>query len=177
MKILLSLMLALLVAGCAGYQVQPSKEFDSKILKRGEPVYIATPRDGRYGQIHYEGSGLEISHAVENALHQYSDAILRTDEYKNRQEALLSASEAGSRYLFMPYIIHWEDRATEWSGRLDRIALSILVLDVANGEEIIEAQIIANSSWFTFGGDHPQDLLQGPIDDFVTGLYVTGFEK
>jgi len=36
---------------------------------------------------------------------------------------------------------------------------------------VANSSFTGKSSWFTFGGDHPQDLLAKPADEFVRGLY------
>ena len=54
-------------------------------------------------------------------------------------------------------ILHWEDRATEWSGKADRVKVSLPLY--RSGSLVGSALVTANSSWWTFGGDHPEDLL------------------
>ena len=67
----------------------------------------------------------------------------------------------GSRYLIEPKILHWEDRATEWSGKADRIKVSLPLYH--SGSLVGSALVTANSSWWTFGGDHPEDLIDTPV--------------
>ena len=74
-------------------------------------------------------------------------------------------------YYVVPEILHWEDRATEWSGLPDRIEVKIIVSDARRNGEIGSAIISGKSKWATFGGDHPQDLLPEPIKIYVESLY------
>ena len=64
--------------------------------------------------------------------------------------------------LIEPKILHWEDRATEWSGKADRVKVSLPLY--RSGSLIGSALVTANSSFFTFGGDHPEDLLDAPFE-------------
>ena len=86
-------------------------------------------------------------------------------------DCLERAAAGGYGYYVEPQILHWEDRATEWSGISDKVEVRLSVYDAAT-RELIASQVIAGSSSFwTFGGDHPQDLLPEPITVFVGGLY------
>ena len=69
-----------------------------------------------------------------------------------------------------PIIVLWEDRATEWSGKRDRIIVKITVLDVSSGKLVDATTIQGTSKWATFGGDYPQDLLPVPMRDYVARL-------
>ena len=84
---------------------------------------------------------------------------------------LAAKSAAQYRYYVAPEILHWEDRATEWSGRPDRIEVQISIYDVNMQTEIASSVITGKSAWATFGGDHPQDLLPEPTNAYVASLY------
>jgi len=62
-------------------------------------------------------------------------------------------------------IERWEDRATEWSGKPDRIILDFRILDVGTAQVVDAALVSGTSRWATFGGDHPEDLLPRAIGD------------
>jgi hypothetical protein len=67
--------------------------------------------------------------------------------------------------------LHWEDRATEWSGKSDRLEIQLVIFNVHTGDELANATLTGKSKWATFGGDHPQDLLENPILEYVASLY------
>ena len=48
-------------------------------------------------------------------------------------------------YYAVPDILHWEDRATEWSGIPDKIELKISIYDVTLGSEIASAVVSGKS--------------------------------
>jgi len=74
-------------------------------------------------------------------------------------------------YYVQPEILHWEDRATEWSGKSDRLEIQVLLYDTSSKSEIMSSSYKGKSQWLTFGGDHPQDLLPKPTEEFVDALY------
>lgn len=76
-------------------------------------------------------------------------------------EAVSVAGAADADFLVYPQIVHWSDRATEWSGIPDRITLDLTIYDIATGDVLNRQEIRASSRWATFGGDHPQELLPG----------------
>ena len=81
-----------------------------------------------------------------------------------------TVSSTGNRsvYLIEPKILHWEDRATEWSGKADRVKVSLPLY--RSGSLVGSALVTANSSWWTFGGDHPEDLLDTPFEAYAASL-------
>ena len=74
-------------------------------------------------------------------------------------------------YFVWPKILHWEERATEWSGKPDRIEIQITVYDARTKQQIAKSSYTGKSKWATFGGDHPQDLLPEPTNAYVSSLY------
>ena len=74
-------------------------------------------------------------------------------------------------YYVKPEILQWEDRNTEWSGKKDKIEIQIAVYDAVTKQELANSTYTGRSKWATFGGDHPQDLLAEPTNEYVSGLY------
>ena len=74
-------------------------------------------------------------------------------------------------YFVVPQVLHWEDRATEWSGKKDRIEIKLTVYRAVDSIELSNQLISRKSKWATFGGDHPEDLLEEPLTQYVGSLY------
>lgn len=70
--------------------------------------------------------------------------------------------------MIRPQILHWEERATEWSGKADRVEISLPLY--RSGRLIGSAMVKANSSWWTLGGDHVIDLLPRPFEIYAARL-------
>ena len=166
---LISLILA--SVGCKTTTVTPISTLATKKMDRGAKVYVTIPCDGSYGNEKYPGSGNDVAAALEAAFARYDVSVAIGEQTDAASEAIGAAKLKECQYLVIPKIIHWEDRATEWSGVRDKMGLFIKVVLVKDGSEVRSAEISGKSSWFTFGGDHPQDLLKAPIQQFIGSLF------
>jgi hypothetical protein len=140
-------------------------------LDKSKVVYVSIPKDGRYGQTVYSGSGPNTTQIVLSAFSQYAKRVESDNEYHPFEEALNAARKIGAAYLVVPTILEWEDRATEWSGIPDKVSIRLSITDTANSETIDSVTITGKSGLATFGGDHPQDLLPKPVGEYVKSLY------
>lgn len=140
-------------------------------LTASDSFYVAVSRDGSYGSKTYQGSGLMTSQVLQSALAKHARTVQSGRSFESFDEGLKAARKKNSRYLVYPTIIAWEDRATEWSGIPDRVAVKIEVVQALNEETVASATINGKSGLATFGGDHPQDLLPQPVADFVSTLF------
>lgn len=165
------LLLVLFVFGCAdSHSVSPINTGSEK-LSASEFAYIAVPQDGRYDATNYTGSGQTVAQIVASAFTKHIDRVEIGRKLEQPDAAMAKAQELGATYLVMPMIVHWEDRATEWSGRPDKVEVRITVRDVASGRTLASAVVSGSSGLWTFGGDHPQDLLPEPMDSYVGSLF------
>jgi hypothetical protein len=157
-----------LVAGCVSTYQQKTLTAPAGKLAATGTVAIATPEDGSYNGKPYPGSGAATAQALRSAFARYSNGIRVSSQC--RDVACLRAEAQADAYV-VPQILHWEDRNTEWSGKKDKIEIKITVYDGKSGSELSNQLISGKSKWATFGGDHPQDLLQDPLDAYVATLY------
>ena len=164
-------LLAALLASCAdSHQLMRLDGNLQKLDPRGV-VYVSVPADGRYGQTTYYGSGQNTSQIVVMAFSKYSTRVESGHAQQDFNDSLESARKAGAMYLVIPTILEWEDRATEWSGIPDKASIKLSIIDVKTGAALDSAIIKGKSGLATFGGDHPQDLLPKPTDEYVASLY------
>lgn len=140
-------------------------------LEQSRTVYVSVPKDGRYGQTSYSGSGQNTTQIVLAAFSQYAKRVEAGHEYHTFEEALDAARKFGAAYLVVPTILEWEDRATEWSGIPDKASIKISVIDTGSGATLDSVVIKGKSGLATFGGDHPQDLLPKPVGEYVKSLF------
>lgn len=168
MRKISALFALVLVSGCSAKYMQNDLSVpDSKLLS-GKSVIIATPTNGRYGNENYQASGEMTASATRAAFARYSNRITVSascsdiDCLKNQQSF---------DYYVVPEILHWEDRATEWSGLPDRVEIKVAIYDGETFETLASTIFSGKSKLATFGGDHPQDLLQEPLNSYIESLY------
>lgn len=166
------LMAAILLVGCAGYQMHVETPGQPTPLTRNAHACIAVPADGHYETQTYKGSGESTAESVNRAFAPYLDTTMLTTPAEAQEAALADSQKQGCVYLLYSQILHWEDRATEWSGKPDRAALKLMVLSVPDGKVLDDMIFHAKSSLWTFGGDHPQDLLYKPLKQYASELFA-----
>ena len=159
---------AVCVAGCTSTYNSTTVQPATAKLQRGKSIAIATPANGSYdGQI-YASSGESTAAAVHTAFSHYGSAkIIPSCDVI----ACLRETANAADYLVVPEILHWEDRATEWSGIKDKIEVKLSVYQGNADDLLASATLNGKSKWATFGGDHPQDLLPEPIAHYVGSLF------
>lgn len=171
MRVGIFLSVVLLVsAGCASTYRHSHHAIQAQKLNPAAGVLILVPTDGWYGSIRYPDSGIMTVRAIEAA---FSKRAKRVGVVRDcdLEECLKAIDVERYGYFVWPKILHWEERATEWSGKPDRIEIQITIYDTKTKQQIAKSSYTGKSKWATFGGDHPQDLLPEPTNAYVSSLY------
>ncbi|CAG2151176.1 DUF4823 domain-containing protein [Cupriavidus plantarum] len=143
-------------------------------LDSSAAVYIALPKDGAYGAKAYAGSGRTVASAIAQALSQKARRVDVAEAEQTRDQTLSEAKRLGARYAVIPVIAHWEQRATEWSGRPSRMSLDMSVYDADTGTKIDARSITARSRIVSFTSTSPDSLLTSPLKAYAQQLYGAG---
>jgi len=143
----------------------------SEPLSPGAAFLVAVPVDASFSGRIYDGSGIMTTMETANALAQYTGRVTQGATPQSRDENLEQAAASGATHLIEPEVSHWEDRATEWSARPDRISVRMALVDVTTGETLDSRIISGKSRLATFGGDHPQELLRAPLERYADELF------
>jgi Domain of unknown function (DUF4823) len=172
MRYLATILLLIAITGCTSKYRVDSYESPTTRLDEQASFYVVLPKDGQYeGQV-YQGSGISTASAVATALLVHVDKVVTgTVSGEDFEPALATARERRLSHVVNIIILHWEDRATEWSGITDKITLKLAVYDTQLGTPVSSTVTSASSKWGTMGGDHPQDLLPEPTKTFVDALF------
>lgn len=160
----------LFLSGCSSSYKHSEYQSPEVKLDQSMGVLISTPENGWYDQTEYRNSGRMTANAIRSAFSKNTSKVTITTDCKG-QECLNSIDTDTYGYFVEPIILHWEDRATEWSGKLDKVEIQIITYDSKNKKEIGNTTYTGKSKWLTFGGDHPQDLLEEPTQKYVESLY------
>ena len=169
---LLLLIFVLVLVSCADtYQlIRQGNNADAR-LSASDSLYIGVSRDGVYGRQTYTGSGMAASRILLASFAKRVNRVETASAYQSYEDALKATREKGFKYLVYPTILHWEDRASEWSAIPDRVELKIQIFEAMTNDIVYSVVIEGKSGLATFGGDHPQDLLPKPVDEFVSALF------
>ena len=162
------ILVSILATGCTAKYAQQDVFSNQAKLDRQMPVTIATPVDGSYETTPYPASGDMTAAAVKTAFSYYTNRV--TVMGACRELSCLRQNRP-SGYYVIPQILHWEERATEWSGLPDKIEVKLAIYGPTGEQPLGSAVLSGRSKWATFGGDHPQDLLHEPIAEYVKAQY------
>lgn len=167
------LFLSILAALCSGCVHTCTARTISRTdpLSTNAAALVALPEDGRFEKIVYPGSGRKAALAVSQAFGKRLRSVDVTAQTGALTKHLEQARAGKFDYLIVPTVIHWEDRATEWSGRSDRIEIEVRAVDVPSEKTISLGSVTGKSKWATFGGDVPEDLLAAPLGSYVDWLF------
>ncbi|UMO89117.1 DUF4823 domain-containing protein [Pectobacterium sp. PL64] len=158
------------LAGCSAKYNSTAIQKNEELLIKNKEIVIAVPANGIYSTQEYAGSGSSTANVIKAAFLRYSDNVKTISECSN-MNCLVSKSPVSDGYYIVPQILHWEDRATEWSGIPDKMEVKITIYK-ADNQKLLSSVILSGKSKFaTFGGDHPQDLLPAPVSEYVASLY------
>jgi hypothetical protein len=170
--ILWTLLTAAMLTACKStYSEKNTTQEAPPILRTTSRIYIAIPFDSSFKEKVAQGSGKATGQVFFAAFSRYirSTYISRAPESLN--EALDSARRMNAEYLVYPEIRKWEDRATEWTGRRDRLELKVDLIDLSTSRVAFSREISVTGKWMTDGGDSPNDLLTEPAEQFVNALF------
>lgn len=168
--------LGCLVAACtASYKTVPTDGHTSvQSLDKTASVYIALPKDGSYGSKTYGGSGRIVAGAIAREFSNKAAGVEVGEREETRAAALESGRKLGARYAIIPVITHWEQRATEWSGRPSRMSIDMSIYDTASEKRLSSRSLTARSRIVSFTSTSPESLLTKPIRDYANELYGGG---
>lgn len=170
MRIISLVIFAAMISGCSATYKQNIVIEPTVKLVRGKSIVISIPSNGFYESKEYAASGRMTALAVRAAFARFTSSVTVVPDCKDFV-CLRKDQSVIYDYYVIPEILHWEDRATEWSGIPDRIEVKVSIYDGQSAKELASTVISGKSKWATFGGDHPQDLIPEPLNKYIDTLY------
>jgi hypothetical protein len=157
------------------------------VLARDSSFYIAKNTD--LASLSAE-SASGLSQIIEHAVGNHFSAIRSGLYPESIENSLASAQMAGSQFVIYPKLMVWDDKLGTWTEilnslrnksnqqilaeiGLDRAAVQIIILDVANEELVDFVLVEAGSGLFSLYGDNPSSLIMSPLSEFFSQLAVT----
>ena len=164
--------IALALTGCKSTYSEKNLTHEAPpMLKSSSRIYVAIPFDATYKDEVIQSSGKQTAQAFQAAFMRYTRSVYTSKFPESLGEALSIAREAGLEYVLYPTIVRWEDRATEWSGRRDRLTVKADLIELKTSKVVFSREIEATGKWMTDGGETPKDLLDQPAEQYVNALF------
>jgi hypothetical protein len=162
----------LLLAGCqhSAPQVNPAEVVGPKLSTKSI-VYVAVPSDAFYKKELAIESGRQTAELVRNNFAKYVRRAFVGRSVETFGEALETARKFNCTYLVYPWVLQWEDHATEFSGVRDKVEIKLEVADVPSGNILHSTIIKGTGQWLTSGGESPRDILPEPVAKYVATLF------
>ncbi|MGZ8899594.1 MAG: DUF4823 domain-containing protein [Limisphaerales bacterium] len=171
-KIFSILSLILFFTGCkSSYTENDLTDTPPPILKSNSRIYVAIPFDATYKKEVMQGSGKQTAQAFQVAFMRYTRSVYTSKFPESLSEALEIARNGDMQYVLYPTIIRWEDRATEFTGRRDRLAVKADLIDLSTSKVVFSREVEATGKWMTDGGETPKDLLDQPAEQYANALF------
>ena len=171
-NLILIIILSGVGAGCSStYSEKNTTKETPPILRTTSRVYVAIPFDASFKEKVAQSSGKATAQAFYAAFSRYIKGTYISRTAESLEESLESARRFNAEYLVYPNILKWEDRATEWSGRRDRMELKVDLIDLSTSQVVFSREITATGKWMSDGGDTPADLLGTPAEQYVNALF------
>ena len=127
------LFLGTMLAGCKStYSEKSLSNEPIPMLGNRSRIYIAVPFDASFKGKVMQFSGKQTADALFSAFSRHTKSVYISKFPESLAEALESARQRGAEYLVYPTLEQWEDRATEWSGRRDRLKVKVDTIDLSS---------------------------------------------
>ena len=175
MKQKLVLFLILVLGGCAAQHEKSIPQQVTDIprvdihFNSDDKFGVMLSRDGKYEAIDYPKSGMIVSLRIQKNLRErFKDVTLINTI--SRQKAIDDSKKQNIKYLVIPLVLHWEDRATNWSGKPDIIKIQLSLYDVNSGKIVKSSLFHAESTWWTLVNTPPEEMLDQSFDQAVLNL-------
>jgi hypothetical protein len=162
---------AVLTACKSTYQEKDLTNEPPPILKSNSRIYVAIPFDASFKNEVIQGSGKQTAQAFQAAFMRYTRSVYTSKFPESVNEALEIARNGQMEYVLYPTIIQWEDRATEFTGRRDRLKIKAELIDLSTSKIVFSREIEAVGKWMTDGGETPKDLLEPPAQQFANSVF------
>ena len=173
MRYIIFILMIISLTGCITsiHSDHEARPIAKKTISTNDKFYIAVGNEGRYKTILYKGSNVELEYVIEKELSKYVSHIFCGNRIMDLNFAKIEAKSAGCNILIYSRILHWEDRATAWSGLSDEVKIRTIIYDLRNDEILDSFVAEGTSANITFLNDGPSDLLDTPYRRYFDSLF------
>jgi len=154
-KVLIGIIVITIITGCAGRHVNLDRS--TKITKAQDNIVVFPLRNAFYKDRELLGVGRSFSSAlVSEIIATGRDCrLIVTDDFKDTMtvdvnQACSYAKEQGADVAIIGSVDEWLDGATQWSGKVDVVSVTVSAYDPATCSLITSARGREQGQWFTF---------------------------
>lgn len=143
-------------------------------VPKNEKLCLSTPKDGRFDGRPYRNSGAKVAKKIRQPIDDLY--VVLSVGYVPGGD-FTECVQRGGKYILVPEILEYENRATGWSGRLDKIKVQVDLVRIGTSEKssftYYATSDLVTSAFLEWGNAPPYDLLaeefQTKVRDLVTG--------
>ncbi|WP_250623313.1 DUF4823 domain-containing protein [Pinirhizobacter soli] len=171
-RLFLVVLVSALVSACSvPRQVKEGGAVSGAHVMSTGKVLVLNVRDGQEtGQDPAVGSGQGMVAALRKALAAHG-VPLSTSADMDLQAGLASAQRAGYRYVLKCTITLWEDNATAWSGKGDKLNISVELYDAQTRELAAAATDKRTATGFTLASGSPDRFMDQVASGALGQIY------
>jgi hypothetical protein len=167
---LLVVPIVLIFTACAYASIESDEARGRRQVSAAGGVWVVVPSDGSYGGTQYGGSGRIVAKRVLEAVRERFPLAQQFADGDEGAAARIAADQ-GVDLIVSPTILHWEDRATAWSGFRDKVRIEVRLLGVEPPELISDVTFESRNNSITLLDRRPEDLLDDDFDEAVSSLF------
>ncbi len=144
----------------------------SEPLGTNKAVFVSVPGDAVRRNKVYTGSGQEVAQSTATAFSRYATRVeIASPDLEEREQLLAAARRASAGYLIVLTIVHWEPRATAWSGIPSQVDIGLSVINADTGREVRSTVLEGRSPKMDLARNSPEALYTDVLDGLVGELY------
>lgn len=161
-----------LLLGCSiPRKIKAGRVLGEKPLPRDATYLILGIRDAQEtGQPVAVGSGKALASAIQQRMLKEGIAA-ETTAQANFTDGMNEAKARNIPCVIKAEYTLWEDNATAWSGRGDKVAISLEAYDVSTGRMLAASSFKRVATGFTFASDSPFRFLAQAADGAVGTIF------
>ena len=154
-KIMISIIVLSIFAGCAGREVDVART--DKITKDQKIIFVFPLRNASYKGRELIGVGKDFSSVFVGEIVAIGKEgkLIETEDFKDTitvdvNKACSYAKEHGADVAITGNVNEWLDGATQWSGKVDVVSVTVYAYDTNTCSLITSANGREQGQWFTF---------------------------
>ncbi len=167
-----SFIVIIALCNACAYSSMTQRATTSSGVKLGssDVLFVMLSPDGSYGTTKYTGSGRLLATCVLQIVRQQYP-LAQLIEVTSELDAIRQSKTQGATYLLSSQILHWEDRATAWSGLRSKVKVGLRLIRLDTGQLAASNEFEARNNSMTLFDSHPEDLLGENFEPAVFALF------